>query len=150
VPGQKQQLTPEQFQERYGRKPVDQMSDQELLQHVVDKAAGKFEGKGPRVGQKIHKEAELRLNRYKDASGKRQHLLTEPRFKDGEIFEKGMGTKGSVVPDVFDKNLNIPYDYKTGGAYVTADQRVRYAKSLPGNEAGPVEIVELKPRTPQQ
>jgi len=129
-----------------GKKPVTEMTTQELTQSLTDRAQRAILGQGPVVGTARHKYAESLMKRYQHATGERSNLLLETRFINGEKWQPKMPTKGSVIPDVYDTSTGLAPDYKFGGAKVTPGQQVRYAKQLPPKPDGtPAEVVQMKP-----
>jgi hypothetical protein len=136
--------------EAFGKKPIAKMTDHELMQSLADRAQRSVLGKGPVVGTRRHEYAEDLLRRYQKTTGERPDLLSEIRFADGKKWQSKDPTKGSVIPDVYDTQAGIPYDYKFGKAKVTTDQQMRYQTQLPLKPDGtPTAIVEIKPTLPE-
>ena len=136
--------------EPFGKKPIKEMTDHELTENLAnraEKALGK--GNGPLMGQKKHRYAEDLAKRYQKMTGERPDLVFEESYKGGKPLEKGMERKGSVKPDVYNKNTGEVFDYKFGNAKLKPDQIQRLQKQMPKETYGDlVNVTEIKPSLP--
>ena len=76
-------------------------------------------------------------------------MLTEKRYVGREAWKKHDPLKDSVIPDVYNPQAAVAYDYKFGGARVTPGQQTRYQAQLPTRvlDGKPSTVVEVKPTT---
>lgn len=92
-----------------------------------------------------HGYADKLLTRYQRMFGNRG-LRTEQRYLNGQVWQEGMGLKGTVRLDVVEGPLTSPtavYDYKFGGASLSSGRisRIRTGAGLGPN----VPVLEINP-----
>lgn len=135
------------FELKHNKKAVQNMTDHELAQSLANRAERKMPGgTGPEVGKLKHKYAEDVLKRYQESTGQRPDLVAEGRFKNNQEWDKGMGLKDTVRPDLYNKKTKEAFDYKFGDAEVTQGQRTRYEAQLPRNtDETPSTLTQIKP-----
>lgn len=88
---------------------------------------------GPVAGTKKHYYAEQLLKRYQRRYGNRD-LWPEARYLNKEPWESGRTTRGSVRLDVVERWLDEPthvWDYKFGGAKLTASRETQIRRTIP-------------------
>ena len=132
------------FEAKFGKKAIQNMSDHELAQTLANRAdktaLGEF---GAAVGKQKHKYAEKVFNRYQKMTGQRLDLVAETRYKNGRLWEEGMGLQGSVKPDLYNKSTGEVFDYKFGDAVLGNNQIKRYEAALPeinGKVSTPIKV----------
>ncbi len=83
------------------------------------------------------------VKQVQEKRGLKKDLQLEQRFKEGREYRPGMGTKDSVIPDVYNPDTGMAHDYKFGTAKVTNRQREKLEKQMPKGEYEGV--IEVKP-----
>ena len=125
---------PASFEKKFDKKAVQDMDDHEFVQNIANRADKINPEKGPLVGQKKHDYAKRLGQRYQDMKGDKKNLQFEERYKDGGEWQKNMGLKDSVKPDVYNKETGQAWDYKFGNAKLGQKQVKNLQKNLPKNE----------------